>query len=200
MVVIAIIGLLASVLATSVVSKMQHATHELDKKTLQDLHNHIAMLFRDDRAKRLMVHGPLAEKRGRELLDGMFRQNLLGTDMLKKLVSHAGNDVAADNRWLDDENGTLPDASCSWAAPQGNECAAVFSAKGTGRRVALCANSRNWLNFDDEVIVMWSDGETASYMTQEEAEAWGYGITKEQWATPATSLFGTVKPFDGVFD
>ena len=43
MVVIAILGLLASVLATSVVSKMKHATHELDKKTLQDLYNQLQM-------------------------------------------------------------------------------------------------------------------------------------------------------------
>lgn len=201
MVVIAIIGLLASVLATSVVSKMSQATHDLDKKTLQDLHNHIAFGIKsDEKTRKYLIQGPLAEKRGRELLEGMLRYKLLGPDMLKKLVSHSGNDFAADNRWLDEEGGTLPEFSCSWAAPQGNEVAGVFSARGAGRRVALCANSRNWFNFEDEVIVMWSDAETASYVTLEEAGAWGYAITKEQWQTPATSLFGTVKPFDGVFD
>ena len=43
MVVIAIIGLLASVLATSVVSKMKQASHDLDKKVLLDLYNAMQM-------------------------------------------------------------------------------------------------------------------------------------------------------------
>ena len=200
MVVIAILGLLASVLATSVVSKMKHATHELDKKTLQDLYNHLQMsAAMDQKAKAMMVRGSLAEKRGREFFEGCFKEKLFDTDMLGKMISHAGNDVAPDSHWLDDPNATLPDFSCSWAAPQGNECLILMTRRGSSRRVVLCANSRNWLNFDDEVIVMWSDADTASYITTEECVAWGYDISKEQWLNPA-ELLGQVKPFDGVWD
>lgn len=201
MVVIAIIGLLASVLATSVVSKMRHASHELDKKTLLDLYNHLQMaVMMDEKAKTLLVRGKLSETRGREFLEGCFKTKLLGDDLLKKLISNAGNDVAVDNRWLDDENGALPEYACSWAAPQGNECGAVMRARGSARRVALCLNARNWFNYDDEVLVMWSDAETASYMTLEDSNSWGYAISPEQWQSPGQALFGTTKPFDGVFD
>ncbi|MBE7491297.1 MAG: type II secretion system protein [Planctomycetes bacterium] len=200
MVVIAILGLLASVLATSVVSKMKHATHELDKKTLQDLYNQLQMTAAlDQKAKAMMVRGPLAEKRGREFFEACFKHKLFDTDMLGKMISHAGNDVTPDSRWLDEPEGTLPAFSCSWAAPQGNECLILMTLRGSNRRVVLSANSRNWFNFDDEVIVMWSDAETASYMTVQEAAAWGYTITPEQWKQP-TELLGKTKPFDGVFD
>lgn len=201
MVVIAIIGLLASVLATSVVSKMAHATHELDKKTLQDLYNQLQMTSRmDDKAKRMLVRGSLAEKRGRELFEGLFKERLFDSSMLNKMISQSGNDIKPDSRWLDDEGGTLPDYSCSWAAPQGNELAPVLWARGPARRVALCANTRNWFNFTDEVIVMWSDGETASYFTLQDSAEWGYNITPEQWQNPAGELLGKTKPFDGVWD
>lgn len=200
MVVIAILGLLASVLATSVVSKMKHATHELDKKTLQDLYNQLQMSAAlDQKAKAMMVRGPLAEKKGRAFFEACFKEKLFDTDMLGKMVSRAGNDITPDSRWLDEEGGTLPEFCCSWAAPQGNECLVLMTLRGNNRRVVLSANSRNWFNFEDEVIVMWSDAETASYMTVEESAAWGYSITPEQWKQP-TDLLGKVPPFDGVWD
>lgn len=201
MVVIGIIGILVSVLATSVVSKMAKATHELDKKTLKDVYNELQMAaVMDQKNKAALVRGPVSELRGRAFFEGCFRHKVLGTDMLGKLISSSGNDVETDSRWLDDPAGTLPEYSCSWAAPQGNECLILMTRKGTARRVVLCANSRNWFNFENEAIVMWSDAETADYITPDLANEWGYPITPEQWQDPAGQLFGSTKPFDGVWD
>ncbi len=202
MVVIAIIGLLASVLATSVVSKMTQARRDLDKKVLQDLYSELSMTVSadDKRNRRLLATGAMAELRGRDFWEGCFRYKILSADMLPKIVSHAGPDIEMDRRALDDaENFVLDPMACSWTAPQGNECLAVMMAKGKARRVAICANERNWFNHDGEVLTMWSDGQVAEYVMLIDMKHWGYDITEEQWDAPG-ELFGKVKPFDGVFD
>lgn len=202
MVVIAIIGLLASVLATSVVSKMAQASHDLDKKTLQDLYNHLQMATQtDDRTREKLIRGAVSEKRGREFWEGCFRHKILSNDMLPKMVAASGNDLEMDRRSLDDrEDFVLDPLGCSWTAPQGNESLYLLTARGKARRVAICANSRNWFNFEDEVITIWSDGEVAEYIMYEDIQEWGYDISEEQWNDPGNELFGSVKPFDGVFD
>ncbi|MBX3460115.1 MAG: type II secretion system protein [Planctomycetes bacterium] len=203
MVVIAIIGLLASVLATSVVSKMRQASRDLDKKVLQDLYNNLGMVSHgnDKRVKRTIAYGALAELRGREFWEGCFKQGIFKEDMLPKMVATSGNDIEMDRRSLDNpEFFFLEPMSCSWTGPQGNEAFYLMSARGNNRRIAICANERNWLNHDDEVISIWSDGEVAEYVRYDDMLGWGYEITKEQWNAPGTELFGKVKPFDGVFD
>jgi prepilin-type N-terminal cleavage/methylation domain-containing protein len=201
MVVIAIIGLMASVLATSVVSKMRQASRELDKKTLQDLFNHIQMAMEtNERARQHFARGELAEKRGREFWEGCFRKKILAEDMLPKMVCSAGDDIEINRRALDDRETFVLDAmGCSWTAPQGNEVFGVFKARGEFRRVAICVNSRNWLNHEDEILTIWSDGETAEYVSLEQMKEWGYAIDEEKWKNPV-DLFGSVKPFDGVFE
>lgn len=202
MVVVAIIGLLASVLATSVVSKMAQASHDLDKKTVQDLYNNIQMAATmDEKAREKLIRGPMAEKRGREFWQGCFRHKILPNDMLPKMVASAGNDIEMNRRSLDDRNEFVLDPlGCSWAGPQGNEASALMRARGKARRVVICANSRNWFNFEDEVITIWSDGEVAEYVSREGLSEWGHDISEEQWNDPGNQLFGTVKPFDGIFD
>lgn len=202
MVVIAIIGLLASVLATSVVSKMKQASHDLDKKVMQDLYSHLQMkASTDDRAREKIIRGPIAEKRGREFWEACFKHKILNAEMLPKMISKSGEDLEVDRRALDNtETFILDPMGCSWTAPQGNELFGVMGARGKARRVAICANERNWFNHDDEVITMWSDGEVAEYTSLEQLGQWEYEITPEQWQAPGAELFGKVKPFDGVFD
>jgi prepilin-type N-terminal cleavage/methylation domain-containing protein len=201
MVVIAIIGLLASVLATSVVSKMKQASHDLDKKVLKDLYDHLQMKSADDASKIKFVRGPIADKRGRDFWEACFKHGVLGPDLLPKMVSKSGQDVEVDRRALDNRDTFILDPmGCSWTGPQGNECFGLMGAKGSARRIVICANERNWFVHDDEVITMWSDGEVAEYTNLEQLQHWGHEITPEQWQAPAAELFGKVKPFDGVFD
>jgi len=202
MVVIAIIGLLASVLATSVVSRMKQASRDLDKKVLQDLYNNLQMKSAtDDKTREKFVRGPIAETKGREFWEACFKYKVLDLEMLPKMVASGGNDIEMDRRSLDDpELFILDPLGCSWTGPQGNMCLYLMSARGKARRVAICANSRNWFNFEDEIITMWSDGETAEYISFEQMEGWDYEITPEQWEMPGEELFGKVKPFDGVYD
>jgi prepilin-type N-terminal cleavage/methylation domain-containing protein len=202
MVVIAIIGLLASVLATSVVSKMKQASHDLDKKVLQDLFNHLSMkASTDEKAREKLIRGPIADKRGREFWEGCFKHKLLGAEMLPKMILKSGQDIEVDRRALDNpETFILDPMGCSWTGPQGNECMNLMTARGKARRIVICANERNWFNHDDEVIAIWSDGEVAEYTSLEQLQQWEYEITPEQWQAPAAELFGKVKPFDGVFD
>lgn len=202
MVVIAIIGLMASVLATSVVSKMRQASRELDKKTLQDLFNHIQMATQtNERARENFARGPISEMKGREFWQGCFRHKILAEDMLPKMVCSAGDDFEMNRRSLDNrETFELDALGCSWTGPKGNEVFFLFRARGEYRRVAICVNSRNWINHEDEILTMWSDGETAEYVTLEQMKEWGYEIDEEKWKNPGSSLFGTVKPFDGVFE
>ncbi len=203
MVVIAIIGLLASVLATSVVSKMRQASHDLDKKVLQDIYNNLGMVSHgtDKRVKRLFVTGPMAELKGREFWEGCFRHKVFKEDMLSKMVATSGNDIEMDRRSLDNlDVFFLEPMSCSWTAPQGNESFYLMSARGDNRRIVVCANERNWVNHEDEVLSIWSDGEVAEYVRLDDMLGWGYDISLEQWNAPGTELFGKLKPFDGVFD
>jgi len=203
MVVIAIITLLASVLATSVVSKMSKAKHDLDRKTLNDLYNELQVAVEtDDRSKRLIQLGPLEKARGEALWEGCFKHRILHPNLLSKLVSAGGPDVKADSRWIDDPEGVLPSGSCSWTAPIGEELGFLMRLTGKSRRVIICFNQRNWENYNSphEVLVFWSEGDISSYLSLDQCVEWGYEITPEQWEEPATELFGQVRPFDGVHE
>lgn len=202
MVVIAIIGLLASVLATSVVSKMKAASHDLDKKVLLDLYNNLQMKSQtDDRAREKMVRGPIAEKRGREFWEACFKHKVFDREMLPKMIAKSGHDIEVDRRSLDNPDMFILDPmGCSWTGPQGNESMYLMSARGKARRIVICANERNWFNHEDEVLSVWSDGETAEYISLEQLNGWNYEVTEESWINPGAELFGKTKPFDGVYD
>ncbi|MCA8917666.1 MAG: type II secretion system protein [Planctomycetes bacterium] len=202
MVVIAIIGLLASVLATSVVSKMKQASHDLDKKVLLDLYNAMQMKVEtDEKARVVMFRGPVAEKKGREFWEACFKHKVLKADMLPKMICKSGHDIEMDRRSLDNpEMFILDPMGCSWTGPKGMEVGYLMSARGKARRIVICANERNWFNHEDEILSVWSDGETAEYIGIEQLSGWGYEISEEQWINPGAELFGKTKPFDGVFD
>jgi hypothetical protein len=149
----------------------------------------------------LLSKEPLSEARGREFWQECFRSGILKVDLLPKMVVASGNDFETDRRLLDDPaTFVLEPLNCSWTGPQGNECFYLMSARGKNRRVAICANERNWFNHEGEVISIWSDGEVAEYLILADLNDWGYEITPEQWEAPGAELFGKVKPFDGVFE
>jgi prepilin-type N-terminal cleavage/methylation domain-containing protein len=203
MVVIAIIGLLASVLATSVMNQLRAAGKEMDKKVMHDLYNEMQMLaaFPDPRTQRMFAQGQMAERRGREFYEGLFKYGLLTHDMLPRLISTAGDDFEADRRGLDEpETFKLARNECSWTGPQGNEFFHLLRLQGKHRRVIMSANERNWFIHNDDVLVMWTDGNSSEYISMYEIDQWAYDISQEQWDSPAEHLFGKVRPFDGVFE
>ena len=203
MVVIAILGLLASVLATAVIPKMRKAKHDLDKKTLQDLYNELQIVVASDEDARRKLNSPaMADKRGHAFWEACFKRKILGREVLVKLISAGGIDHRSDSQWIRDPQGFLPIESCSFTAPKGSEVTLLMGLHGYSRRIMTCLNSRNWNNYEDEVLVMWSDGLTATYFDLEEAQfaSADYQITEEQWLNPGAELFGQVIPFDGVWD
>lgn len=201
MVVIAIIGLLASVLATAVLPRMRKASRELDVKRMKDMYDEVQIAMMSETNRHKMRRESISKKQGHEFWEALFRNRVLGSEALPKLVSVGGQDLKADSRWLDDDDGRLPLDACSWTAPKGEEWFYVMTARGSARRVAMSYNSRNWHNFpDDGPLCMWSDGEMPIYTSIELLEEWGYSISKEMWEDPGATLFGRVKPFDGIWD
>ncbi|MHC4841131.1 MAG: type II secretion system protein [Planctomycetota bacterium] len=202
MVVIAIIGLLASVLATSVVAKMQHAKHELDKKVVQDVFNQLQLkISMDNRVKKqLFRNEQYSQTKGREFYEACFKIKIFDSEFLSKMVASSSQDIEMEKNALDDlEEFRLDELGCSWAGPKANELGTVLSLRGSRRRVIICSNTRNFHIFEGEVIAQMSDGETAEYLYFQDIAEWGWEISEEQWADPA-SMFGKVKPFDAVFD
>ena len=76
----------------------------------------------------------------------------------------------------------------------------VLTRTGSDRCVILTFNSRNWQNYPDlGVIVLWSDGDIAEWLTFEEARQ-EWGITRAEWEDPAGQLFGRKAPFQFTYD
>lgn len=202
MVVIAIIGLLTSVLATSVVSKMQHAKHELDKKVMKDVFDQLQMKLEMDKRvqKKLARSDDFSQAKGRKFYEACFKLKIFDNSFLTKMVSASSKDIKMDANATDDlDTFELDELGCSWAGPRGNEVRTLISLRGKRRRVVMCSNTRNFHIYEGEVLVMMSQGSVADYMFLEDTADWGWSIDEEQWANPA-SMFGAVKPFDGVFD
>lgn len=202
MVVIAIIGLLVSVLATATLPKMRKASSEMDKIQMKDCFDELTRAFIDEGNKKRMRLESIQEKKGHEFWEAMFRHKILGRDVLRRLVSKGGTDAAADSRWLDEEHGRLPIDACSWTAPRVRNYFQVLSARGKEKSVVFTFNSRNWNNYPDQgALVMWSGGEAEvpEYVTPELLKDWGWDISPEDWGNP-TTLFGAKMPFDGTWD
>jgi hypothetical protein len=140
------------------------------------------------------------QARGRELYEAMIRQELADSILFKLVSLNSTTDDAVGEDWLEDEKAELPVNACSYTAPRGGDLEEVLGLKGTKRVVLITFNSRNWNNYPDKgVIVLWSDAETPSYMTFEDAhEDWG--ITRAEWDDPADKLFGKKHPFQHTYE
>lgn len=201
MVVIGILTLLVSVLATAVVPKMMKAKHDLDAITLHKLYNEVQINIETDTSKKHLKQLNSIEngdRRGVECWELLFRKKVLGPEMLEKLIAQAGPDTNVDQFWVDSEE-PLPASACSWTAPRAVDLPVMMRLSGGSRRVVTCSNSRNWNNYEDEVLVQWSDGQTSTYVTLEDLSEY-YEVSEEEWLSPGDSLFGQKAPFDGVWD
>ncbi len=200
MVVIAIIGLLVSVLATATLPKMRKASAEMDKIQMKDCYDELVRAFIDEGQRKKLKLESVADKKGYEFWETVFKHKIIGREVLRRLVSKGGTDTAADSRWLDEEGGRLPVDSVSWTAPRARNFFEVLGCHGKDKAVVFCFNGRNWNNYPDQgVLVMWSEGEVPEYVTQEMFKEWGWEISPEDWSTPS-SVIGQKRPFDGTWE
>lgn len=201
MVVIAILGLLVSVLATATLPKMRKANGEMDKIQMKHCYDELirAVSF-DDAVKRKLRAEYMAEKKGHELWEALFKHKVLGREVLKRLVSKGGSDAPAESNWIDEENGRLPIDAVSWTIPRARNLMEVFATRGKDKAVAFSFNTRNWNNYPDAgVLVLFAENEVPEFVTRETLKDMGWEITAEDWNNPS-SLFGQKRPFDGTWE
>jgi prepilin-type N-terminal cleavage/methylation domain-containing protein len=195
MVVIAILGLLVSVLAFSVTRHFTKANADLDKVNMSKLFSAVQSMANEPKFNRRLDGS--RDKSGREFFQACFRANLLDRDQVKQVVSLGGPDSAPRHPDLD-KDFELHETACSFTAPKMGELKHLLQAKHP--TVLFAFNSGNWHNYDSidyGVLVAWSDGEVG-YLTQDEAaEKWN--ITPDEWADPK-QLIGKKAPFDHTFE
>lgn len=200
MVVIAIIGLLVSVLATATLPKMRKATSEMDKIQMKDCYDELVRATIDESARKKLKYEHIAEKKGHEFWEAMFRHKILGREVLRRLVSKGGSDTASESNWIDEESGRLAIDSCSWTAPRARNLFEVLGTRGKDKAVAFSFNARNWNNYPDAgVLVLFAENEVPEYVTPETLKGFGWEVTPEEWQNPS-SLFGQKRPFDGTWE
>ena len=196
MVVIAILGLLVSVLAFAVGRHYIKAQADLEKVQLKDLANGLNQSLIDRRHNATLRAADRKDHAGRAFWQDCFQYGLLDGSLRKCLVSqHSGDVIAPEGTTIEAEN-------CSYTGPRLGELRDIMSARGSKRRVMMTHNTRNWNNYESigyGAVVMWSDSEVADYMNAEQAEA-EHGITAEEWAAPADNLYGRKAPFDRTFE
>jgi prepilin-type N-terminal cleavage/methylation domain-containing protein len=201
MVVIAIIGLLVSVLATATLPKLKKASSEMDKIQMKDCYDELVRATQLDEGNKRKLHNEaIVEKKGYEFWEAMFRNKILGSEVLRRLVSKGGSDTPADSRWLEDENGHLPVDSVSWTAPRTRNLFEVLKSHGKDKAVLFSFNGRNWNNYPDAgVLVLFAENEVPEYVTPETLKDYGWELSPEEWQSPS-SLFGQKRPFDGTWE
>jgi len=197
MVVIAILGLLVSVLATATLPKMRKANSEMDKIQMKDCYDELIRATIDEGTRKKLKMEHIAETKGHGFWEAMFKYKVLGREVLRRLVSKGGSDTAADSRWLDEEGGRLAIDSCSWTSPRARNLFEVLGARGKDKAVVFSFNTRNWNNYPDAgVLVLFSETDVPEYVTPETLKDYGWEISPEEWQNPSP-LFGLKRPFDG---
>jgi hypothetical protein len=201
MVVIGILGLLVGILAVAVIPKLTEAKNKLEIKQLGDIKTAFDNISIDKSKTGKLLKEPLKGTSGRKFYEQAFKQNILDTDIVGKIVSLNSGDVSADKGVADrDSDIELLEVNCSYTAPKATELMVLMRAMGKNRKVLITFNSRNWLNYPDEgVIVQWSDGETAVYMSRDTAQT-EYQIDSDTWETNPKDIIGSKPPFDKTFE
>ncbi|MCZ7604706.1 MAG: hypothetical protein M5U25_01260 [Planctomycetota bacterium] len=88
----------------------------------------------------------------------------------------------------------------SYTAPKASDLLTMMNLKGANRKIILTFNSRNWGNYKDQgVIVQWSDGDTATYITKDEATG-DLSLDANSWETSPQDIIGERPPFDRTFE
>jgi prepilin-type N-terminal cleavage/methylation domain-containing protein len=192
MVVIAILGLLVSVLAFAVTRHFTKANADLDMVNMNKLYSALQQAGTDAAFNKRFNDKTNRDKDGREFFEYCFRANVFDGSEVDSIISLDGPDSPADRSSVGPKL-ELSESSCSFTAPKMGELRQLLQSK--ERTVVLAFNSRNWNNYDSigyGALVAWSDGEV-EYLTAEDA-AGKYDITAEEWANPE-NLFGKKKPF-----
>lgn len=196
MVVIAILGLLVSVLAFAVGRHYIKAQADLEKVQLKDISNGLNQALIDRRHNATLRAADKKDHAGRAFWQDCFDHGLLDGGLRKALVSQHSGDVVAP------EGTPLEAGNCSYTGPRLGDLRDVLAARGAKRCIVMTHNTNNWENYESVgygAIVLWSDSEVADYMNAEQAEA-EHGITAEEWAAPAEHLFGRKGPFQRTFE
>jgi prepilin-type N-terminal cleavage/methylation domain-containing protein len=198
MVVIAILGLLVSVLAFTVTRHFTKANADLDKVNMGKLYSELQAAANDPSLSRRMNSKDNRDRKGREFFEGCFRSKILDNNMLDNVVSLGGADAKPEAHSLGDDF-ELDPSSCSFTAPKMGEFKRLLTQR--ERKVVFAFNSANWHNYDSigfGALITWSDGATAEYLTAEDAAEY-YGIDETEWEAPS-ELFGEVEPFDQTYE
>jgi len=193
MVVIAILGLLVSVLAVAVGRHFTKANADLDKVNMNKLYGAMQEVVTNPSARSRFNRPENADKSGREFFEACFRGGIMGSEQLGTVVSLGGPDAAMDRADFGADF-TLPANSCSFTSPKMGKLREAMNAK--ERTVLFTFNSDNWNNYDSisyGALVAWSDGEV-TYITYDDA-AERYEITEDEWSDPKQHLFGKKAPF-----
>ncbi len=199
MVVIGILGLLVGILAVAVIPKLAQASAKLEVKQIGDLMQAIQQIPIDNKKKKTLTEAALKDAKGQKFYEQCIKKKLLDPEVVNKLVSlNSKVDSKAGTDWI--ESGEMPPNSCSYTSPKGSDLLSVLNSKGAQKTVVLTFNSQNWNNYENEgVIVYWSDGDTAEYMTADNASS--------QWNIDATTfkerpndVIGNKKPFNRTYE
>lgn len=197
MVVIAILGLLVSVLAFAVTRHFTKANADLDKVNMHKLFDALQQAGTNPALTKRLNDKDSRDKSGREFFEFLFQSGVLDGNDLNTVVSLGGGDSPAERDSVGKEM-KLDAGACSFTAPKVGEFRQLLTGK--ERTVVFTFNSRNAHNYDSigyGMLVAWSDG-AVDYLTEEEA-AEKYQISAAEWADP-TQLYGKKKPFDHTFE
>ncbi|MCG3185303.1 MAG: hypothetical protein ICCCNLDF_03518 [Planctomycetes bacterium] len=199
MVVIGILGLLVGILAVAVIPKLTEAKNKLEVKQVGDLMAGFQNIAADDAKKRKLKD--LKDVKGEKFYEAAFKKKLLEDGLLSKIVSlNSTTDSKADKAWIEQDGGEMPSNSVSYTAPKANDLLTVMSLKGKNRKIILTFNSRNWANYKDQgTIVQWSDGDTATYMTKDDATG-EFSLDANAWDNSPGDIIGERPPFDRTFE
>jgi len=200
MVVIGILGLLVGILAVAVIPRMLTARKGLEVKRVGDLMSAIEMIETDEGKKRRMGQEPIRSSQGRKFYEAALKSGIIDVDNVNNLVALATNGQAAPTTIMDDESVELGEENCDWTAPRGSDVRAMLNRRGAQRRIFLSFNSQMWAShpYDNEVLVRWTDGQTAVYLTHGEMDE--YNIDANSWNERPEDIIGVMPPFERTFD
>ncbi|MCC6574649.1 MAG: prepilin-type N-terminal cleavage/methylation domain-containing protein [Planctomycetes bacterium] len=200
MVVIGILGLLVGILAVAVLPQLNKAQAQMELKQMGDLFAAVQSIAANQDAKRKLSGKAFKDTQGRSFWEACFKQKVLDTDMLRKVVSlQTKTDIAADPKIADGE-GEFLQTNCSYTSPKGDQLLQTLGLRGKNKCIALCFDSRNWMNAPNNgVLVSWTDGEQSVYIDAATAES-EYQISKTEWESPAENIIGRKGPWAKTFE
>jgi len=200
MVVIGILGLLVGILAVAVLPQLNKAQAQMELKQMGDLFAAVQSIAANNDAKKKLSGKAFKDTQGRSFWEACFKNKVLETDMLRKVVSlQTKMDIAADPKIADGE-GDFLQTNCSYTSPKGDQLLTVLNLRGKNKCVALSFDSRNWLNAPNNgVLVAWTDGDQSVYIDAATAET-EYQIIKNEWESPGENIIGRKGPWSKTFE